>query len=288
MQYKCIPIYKDLSNHSTSDAGLAVTFYIEYSNESKDSFNEFIKSHDNFFYIKHLEWDSRFFNKKSYILDVDKSQFVLSDELALNLKSNLLNSFTTIKIETKNSSKIIDFFQEGGFKYIETEVSLRFNGYSDLTANEYSIDEIVDNENIPYQLLGSTFIYTRFHSDINIENSKAEQLWVTYLKNYSPSENRKMFVAYDNQEVIGVTLVNISNVNEIKEAMLFYVAVVPEYQNRGVGKSMINYVTNYLINSDISIIKTGTQAKNVNALNFYLRNGFSLINNTLTVLHRWS
>jgi ribosomal protein S18 acetylase RimI-like enzyme len=173
-----------------------------------------------------------------------------------------------------------------GFNYIDTEVTLRFDNRNILSKKEnYHIEDIVDNSNLPYVALGSAFSNTRFHSDVNIKDEKADDLWIEYLKNYKPSKNKKMFVAYDNINAVGVILVNIEP--RIKEAMLFFVAVVPLHQSQGVGRIMINYVLRFLKKNDIDVIKTETQVKNINAINYYIKNGFSIIDKVSTILHRW-
>jgi len=136
------------------------------------------------------------------------------------------------------------------------------------------------NIDLPYEELGSVFSSTRFHTDTNITNSKADDLWINYLKNYRISEDRCMFTAEINEKIVGVILVNVNG--EI--ATLFYVAVLHEFAGRGVGSELIEYVFD---NFKKFIIKTETQIQNFNALNYYINNGLSKIENTLTVLHRW-
>ena len=89
-----------------------------------------------------------------------------------------------------------------------------------------------------------------------------------------------MYVALIHGEVAGVVLVNI----EKEQVMLFYVSVLSSFQNSGVGTKLIQKVVS---NHKESRIRTGTQVKNVRALNFYIRNGFSKIFRTSTVMHRW-
>ena len=69
-----------------------------------------------------------------------------------------------------------------------------------------------------------------------------------------------------------------------KVANISYIAVIEEYRSFGVGKKLIQKIISDF--SDFEI-KTGTQVKNIKALNFYIQNGFA-ISNTYSIFHRWS
>ena len=264
-------------------------FYIEDSSGGggKDLLSKYIENNDQFIYMKRLKWDSEFFKRESFLLDIGKSNFVPDSSLITLLDSEFKNTFISVKINSSISSEYIDFIQNCNFKNVGAEITLQHdNRKINQVDNKYSIREVSENKNIPYASLGSIFNHTRFHSDINIDNEKADLLWIEYLRNYKPSKRRKMFLTYDDNTVIGVILVNIEPA--LNEAALFYVAVMPSYQSKGVGKSMMNYVLNYLQKANVSVIKTETQLKNINALNYYINSGFSTINNTSSVWHRWS
>jgi len=235
------------------------------------------------FYFKYLEWDSVFFNKSSYILDLDKSNLKKNEYIKNEISNRLKDSFVTVKMETSIEQTVVEFLQECGFVYIDTEVTLEKinNSYTKKLTNK-NIDVIkeIENKNLPYEKLGESFFLTRFHIDLHIDNVKADALWISYLENYQLSEAKHMFSASVNEKIAGIILVNIDQ----EVATLFFVAVIEEFRALGIGTLLINNALKYF--KDYTI-RTETQVKNINALNFYISNGLSKIQKTSTVLHRW-
>jgi|SaaInlStandDraft_5_1057022.scaffolds.fasta_scaffold05541_4 dTDP-4-amino-4,6-dideoxy-D-galactose acyltransferase len=246
---------------------------------------KFVKDNGNILCLERQKWDSNFFSRESYNLNIDKSIITQEPNNEESLSKVLTKSFIYTKIDSNINVKVLAILYKYSFRYIDTEMILRFfNSKVTLEQGPFTIKDIQVNKNLPYKMLGSTFLYSRFHSDAHISNKKADELWILYLKNFLPTERNKMFIAYDEGQVVGVMLINIS---AQREATLFYVAVIPSHQRRGVGRLLINHVLFFLQTQGIGIIRTETQAKNINALNFYLRSGFRIIDKSLIVLHRW-
>ena len=233
-------------------------------------------------HFRYLEWDSNFFNRPCYMFDVEKSNITNSDTIADQIQTRLNGAFVTVKINSSYDYNFVQNLQKCGFRYIDTEVTLEFKEkpkalqYKDATEiikPDYKVD-------LPYEELGSVYSLTRFHTDPHISCDKADLIWVNYLKNYVIDDYHRMYLALVHGEVAGVVLVNIEN----EQVMLFYVSVLSSFQNSGVGTKLVQKVVS---NYKDSTIRTGTQVKNVPALNFYIRNGFSKIHRTRTVMHRW-
>jgi len=242
-----------------------------------------IKDEKSSFYFKYLEWDSNFFNKKSFLLDIEKSNLISSINIKNEINKKLKDSFISVKLDTNLNYEIASFLQDCGFYYIDTEVVLEFSNTIKPKLNlrdNLKIEKLNINKNLPYEELGSAFTLTRFHTDLNIDNSLADFLWINYIKNYKPSEDKYIFIAKINEEITGAILVN---VNE-NIATLFFVVVLEKYRTLGIGKELIFNVINYF---NGYVLRTETQIKNIKALNFYIKSGFNTIKNTSTVLHRW-
>ena len=238
------------------------------------------------FYFKYLDWDSNYFKIKSYVLDVDKSILKPSTEIMNLLNSEMQDSFITLKIDSKYNRELLNFLQTAGFRYIDTEVTLKYNkkNYKEIIKNSsIEIKKLCKNKGLPYKELGSVYSLTRFHWDKNISKQKADLLWINYIKNYKPSPLNHIFIARYNSEVAGSILVNESS--DKKRANLFFVSVVKRFSGNKIGSQLIQYVVSYFNNPEII---TETQVKNIKALNFYIKNGFSLIEETKTIMHRWS
>lgn len=251
-----------------------------------------IKYKNNILKFKFLEWDTKFFGKSSYILDTGNTN-IMNDTLSLRkyiLRNLPNNSFITARIPNSTAHNPIDLFLYLGFKYIDTSVMLyiekdKINNYKVPFNNlnsEVKIFKLDINCRLPYYALGTTFYLTRFHRDTNIGVDKASQLWIEYVKNFTPDSHKHIFVAKLNKKISGIILLK----EEEKTAEICFVSVVKDFQNKGIGSILIKEVIEWVLKRN-SVIVAGTQSVNVNALNFYIKNGF-LIKESHIAMHRWS
>lgn len=244
-----------------------------------------LKSRFAAYYFKYLSWDSRFFHKSSYQLDPGKSKLTPDRSIAQKISQLFKNTFISLKIDFSAGKELILFLQKAGFIYINTEIVMK---YSCCVQDKPEADrriilsQLKKNTGLPYNEIGSVFIHTRFHRDMQISKKQADRVWVEYLKNYQPDKSHHLFLATYKGQGAGVILVNEDKGK--KSAYLFYVAVVKELQDKRIGSRLIQYVAGKFPEYRLY---TGTQASNLPALNFYLKNGFSAIEDTKFVMHRW-
>jgi len=249
----------------------------------KSSSNDISLRYDEDSYLfRYLDWDSNFFKRPCYMFDVDKSHITKPAKIVDLIQTKLDGAFVAVKIVSSYDCNFVQALQKSGFRYIDTEITLEFGEKPRVFEHNNTIKIIKQerNEDLPYEKLGSVFSLTRFHSDPYIPSDKADLIWVNYLKNFVINETHHMYVALVQGEVAGVVLVNI----EKKKIMLFYLVAMSSFQNAGVGTKLVQEV---VLNSEGSAIQTETQVKNLRALNFYIRNGFTKIYSTCTVMHRW-
>ena len=64
------------------------------------------------------------------------------------------------------------------------------------------------------------------------------------------------------------------------------IAVNEQHRSLKIGKQLLAYVFNYSVSKNVEFVTVTTQNKNQGALNFYLKNGFS-INKTTYIYHLW-
>lgn len=243
-----------------------------------------LKSGASVYYFKFLPWDTEFFGKDSFMLDTGRSKMKPSFEIKKMIEKRLKDSFVTAKIESGEDKGVIDFLQSAGFKYVDVEVVLKYAGPENRPKAPagLSIEEAKKNAGLPYADLGSSFDCTRFHCDKNIAKEKADSLWVSFIRTYAPSTSRYMFIAKLDKRVVGAILAH--KEKDLKRIQLSFVAVLKEFRGRSVGAYLIQAAIDHFKGFEIV---TETQAKNIRALNFYIKNGFSMIEKTKTVMHRW-
>lgn len=231
--------------------------------------------------FRFLEWDTNFFGKPSYLVDFSNSSPIQDSSIHLFIKEKFQNAFITAKIGSQLEQFWLDSLQKSGFYYLTTEIKLEKIQHFEYSDSEYVVTELHENLGLPYDELGKTFSKTRFHLDSNIGKEKADALWTSYIKNYKPTGSKRIFAAFSGGTVAGTILVNLDE----KEALFFYVAVLDKFRGKDVGSVMINSISKKFLEFNIT---TGTQVNNIGALNFYIKNGFTRIKNTFTVMHRWT
>lgn len=257
--------------------------FIDYQNsESADLYQNYLESGKEFIYFKYLEWDTGFFEKTSYLLDLSQSNFEPSQTAKSEIKKQFVDSFITAKIDTKFDHKYTYFLQECGFYYVDTEIKLQNTFLPQSEPSDVSVEELNSNATLPLKELGEAFTLTRFHCDSHISIRQADGVWVSYLKNFVPSDTKKIYAAKVNGEIAGVILATLND----HEDFLFFVAILEPYQSKRIGSKLIQQTIKLL--GGKKPIYTGTQVKNIPALNFYIHNGFSKIVQSNSVLHYWS
>ena len=254
-----------------------------------------VRHKGNKLYFNFLKWDTEFFGVKAYALNINKSKISSCDA---SLKKLLLEaspkvSFITAKLPGDASPETIGLFLGHlGFKYIDTAAMLLlkrkvFPGI--LCGFEYPtkicVKKIEKNRGLPYSELGSAFRFTRFHRDSRIGIKKANQLWIEFIKNFTPNQRNHMFIAQINNKVVGVALLQENNGGKGKIAELCFLSVIKGYQGRGVGSGLIKEARTWCLKKGVDML-AGTQLKNIKALNFYLQNGF-LVKSIAIVMHKW-
>jgi ribosomal protein S18 acetylase RimI-like enzyme len=234
------------------------------------------------YYFRFLPWDTEFFGLPSYSLDVEESNMVTTPAAASLMETQFSGTFVTAKVDTSKDYGIVLILLQSGFQYIDTEVTFECRDTLDLSTERDNIliTKLKDNKSLPYEKFGSVYSLTRFHTDPHITSEKADQLWVNYLKNYVCNDRHQIFAAIIEKEVAGVVLVDVDH----SSVRLSFVGVRQRYQSQGIGSLLVQEVIRSFKGMSITV---GTQIKNTMALNFYIQNGFSKIQNTKTILHRW-
>ena len=164
-------------------------------------------------YFRHLAWDTKFFGRDSFVLEMEKSRIRPSDRIRGLVDKAFKNCFISAKIDSIYGREALDFIQNLGLKYIDTEVILKYCGKlakDDKCAKpvkKIKILELKENKCLPYEELGSSFDKTRFHNDAMIPAQKADELWINYIKNYKITPLKRMFIARIGEKVVGAILV---------------------------------------------------------------------------------
>lgn len=244
--------------------------------------------------FNYLKWDSAFFNIPAYQLDTEASNPIelasCYDEIREKMGESLPPGFITAKIPHNWDISATSLFQDCDFKFILTEIVLKFTKSENITPvkNDIKIEVITSKNHADFSNLGKYLILSRFHQDRLIEKGKADLLWRNFLKNFKISENENAVIAAKKTDkVVGCVIIKFENINKKRYANFFIVSVDEAFHGMGIGTRLMEYCIAYCKNkSDVIIVET--QFNNIPALNFYLKNGFTTIHQTRAIFHRWA
>lgn len=221
--------------------------------------------------IKELFWDSDFFNLKIGELETD------SETITEN------NSFELLYIKNKSGFKP----EIQGFENNFSEVKVVFGKHLNNVTNEegsiksfnetdFSIDDL-------YELAYESGKYSRFLLDTNFGTDNFKKLYKIWVDN---SLNKKfadaVLVFLKDTEIAGF----VTYKSQVDFAQIGLIAVSPKFQGQGIGKKLLQFVENLLIERNIFELKIPTQLENEAACNFYKKLGYQIIETT-HIMHYW-
>ncbi len=247
--------------------------------------------------MRYLQWDTDVLKVRSGMIDF----IIVNDGLEFSevvngiksLTSKLINEevvFVALKVDAC-MYKIIHAAEEIGYKVVDTQIILEKEvGRSDIKplSEGFSLHEF-SNEEVPgVEVLGGVFEYTRFHSDQNIGNDKADKVWSEIIKSSCTGFSDRVFLASDcNGKPVAIVTVHFQQIGEKLIANLFSVGVLADYRGSGIGSSLISYAEDYCSGRTDRII-VETQACNYSSVSFYIKNGFKQCAGAQTALHYWN
>lgn len=233
--------------------------------------------------IKELKWDSDFFGVKS-------AKIVLKKEVDENDINEIIDkvkkeSYEFITINNLNNNDTNNYYLQKIKNIFLADVNIQL--VKNIKEVDYDLDShIVIKNNMEYnsellKISKESFIYSRFYNDKRLKNS--ENIYVNWTEN-AFNQKDKFFCVYKNKDIIaGYTLFSTENENLIIEL----IAVNKEVQTKGIGSELIKSLAKYAYENNLKEIHVGTQLNNINAQNFYIKNGFKHCTNN-TIYHWWN
>lgn len=111
--------------------------------------------------------------------------------------------------------------------------------------------------------------WDRFHADPRIEDAKADALKADWIENDIRGRSDVTLVVEAMDKVAGFCALLLRN----DRAVIDLIAVAPDNQGQGIGRSLVVAALNWLRSKAI-VLQVGTQAGNPSSLSFYRSMGF--------------
>ena len=229
--------------------------------------------------MKILKWDSKFFGFKVSRIDVSNSM-ELHKELANHYLDKSVLTYTFTKHKLKE-----DILYDYNGKLVDIKVLFEKKIMKNSNKTPINIVEFKDeySKERMYKLAFLSGEFSRFNTDSNLPRSKFEELYRLWIDNsISGKFASKVFVYIEENEIVGFTTLSIKdNFGEIG-----LIAVDKSYQGKSIGSKLIAKVEMCLFKKGIEYLRVPTQEANINAVKFYKRNDFNIIERTF-IYHFW-
>ena len=223
--------------------------------------------------IKHLDWDSSFFNKKIGLLD-------LSNDFQY---SEIQNDYDLIYVISKEEIAVaIPNFKLG---YTENKIVFSKKTVENRESTDANIFlELTDSHKKEiYALAFESGKYSRFKLDPNFSPTEFENLYKKWVDNSYTKEFADGVLIYKEQNsILGFVTYKVWD----DYATIGLIGVCPMHQGKGIGKKLIQAVENELANIGVDELRIPTQLQNEMACQFYVKMGYEIIENNI-LKHYW-
>lgn len=219
--------------------------------------------------LKMLDWDSTFFEKKIFSVQLNNDDDIEEVEFHLQ-KENADLAYVFIPVSSGIAKKVAD---HSNIVLYDHKLTYKMM----LSGKDFPIVKNVEEEysspdNDFISLAISSGIYSRFALDTAL-NHKFEEMYALWLRN---SLNKKLadkvFVMKSNDFITSFITCKIKN--EIGNIGL--IATHADYRGKSLGRNLINHVHNWYLQNNIKISEVVTQKSNAIACAFYENYGFEI------------
>ncbi len=222
--------------------------------------------------INQLDWDSNFFELQIAECFID-NQSVINVEKTYDLIYVFSNSDKDINLPGYSES-----YKENKIVYIKDLVKNQLDSENILSfsSTNFSREQL-------YKLSFESGKYSRFKKDKKFSIQQFENLYKRWIDNsldFGFSDDILVYV--EEKKIIGFISYKIKN----NEATIGLVAVLPNYQGKGIGKKLLQFVENELIKNDIKVLNIPTQKENLEACSFYEKRGYK-VKQSIIIKHFW-
>jgi dTDP-4-amino-4,6-dideoxy-D-galactose acyltransferase len=211
------------------------------------------------------QWDSKFFGYKvgeAIIKEYDKIDFMKLKKIFYNINCKLVYLYP-------DSEKVLNELSDSNIPLLDTKIIFYKNRTSfNKNIKLYPIESyyIDDQYEKLIKLVFMSGKFSRYRIDTNFKRNEFEKLYKEWI-----DKSLKRIIADDvlvyktNNKIIGfVTYV----ISELK-LTIGLMAVDSDYQGKGIGKTLMDFIENVAYKKKLKEINVATQFANIEACDFY-------------------
>jgi dTDP-4-amino-4,6-dideoxy-D-galactose acyltransferase len=219
--------------------------------------------------LKMLDWDSTFFEKKIFSVQLNNDDDF--EEVNFHLqKENTDLAYVFIPVRSGITKKVAD---HSNIVLYDHKVTYRMN----LSGNDFQTVENVEEVDASpdddfISLAISSGIYSRFALDPSL-NHKFEEMYALWLRNSLNKKLADKVFATKSHDFI-TSFITCKIKNEIGNIGL--IATHTDYRGKSLGRNLINHVHNWYLQNNIKVSEVVTQKANEIACAFYENYGFEI------------
>jgi ribosomal protein S18 acetylase RimI-like enzyme len=217
-----------------------------------------------------LEWDSEVFKCRVGRVDCietppGESELAQFDHVHVRIPQHRID--------------LVSKYEALGFEFITLDFELTKRAViNPLKQQDYEIVTLA--KNLPsWKIHGFNVTGSRLEIDPELKRRIPDRFWDTVLQNHCKEFAHFCICAVQNNTLLGMISCFEHNVN----VDLFLVVVHGDHQNKRIGTQLLKYAES-LAAEKKKELTTSVLSQNIPAMNFYLRNGFT-IRDTLVTLH---
>lgn len=222
--------------------------------------------------IKELEWDSDFFQLK-----IGEASFenLKGFNNALDFDLLYISSLSDFELQLENYENT---FSEAKVSFVK-----KISNKNELDLKIVSIDDSKTDIETLYNLAFESGKNSRFLLDTNFKLNDFHRLYKIWIDNSVSRKIANDVLIYEQEgQAIGFVTYKISG----KNATIGLIAVDSNSQGKGIGGKLVNHLESVLHQKAIESLIIPTQLTNLQACNFYKKQGYS-IEEIKYIKHYW-
>lgn len=232
--------------------------------------------------IKYLEWDSKIFNKKIGLINLNYGKLNNAiireiDEFCLKEKYDCLFTKATNKEYDK-----MHILENNGFNLMDSIVTLKKELKKEAQISEdedftYKILQESDLQDVTC-IIDNLYSFGRFFVDRRLDDKDVNTLYKQWIGNEIKNKYIDVIGIEYKGKLVGFISCKYSMnyLDKNKEGIISLVGIDKSYQGLGIGKKLMSHVLDYFYKQGVNIVSVGTQIDNISALNLYITSGFKI------------